>query len=186
MSLHPVISDTQTKMQHALEHALHEFSSIHTGKASPSMVESISVEAYGSHMRLKEVAAITTPDSRTIQIQPWDKSMVVPIEKAIQTANIGINPSVDGGLIRLPLPELNSERRQELVKVAHQMAEEGRISVRHARRDGLEALRKLQKDGEISEDDQKRYDKEIQAETDKAIKEIADHLSHKEQELLSL
>lgn len=173
-------------MQHSVEHALHEFSSIHTGKASPSMVEGVSVEAYGSHMRLKEVAAITTPDSRTIQIQPWDKSMVVPIEKAIQTANIGINPSVDGGLIRLPLPELNRERRQELVKVAHQMAEEGRISVRHARRDGLEALKKLQKSGEISEDDQKRYDKEIKAETDKAIKEIADHLAHKEQELLSL
>ncbi len=186
MSLHPIISDTHVKMQHAIEHALHEFSSIHTGKASPSMVEGISVEAYGSQMRLKEVAAITTPDSRTIQIQPWDKSMVVPIEKAIQTANIGINPSVDGGLIRLPLPELNRERRQELVKVAHQMAEEGRISVRHARRDGLEALKKLQKSGEISEDDQKRYDKEIQAETDKAIKEIGDHLAHKEQELLSL
>jgi ribosome recycling factor len=186
MSLHPVISETHTKMQHGVEHALHEFSSIHTGKASPSMVEGVSVEAYGSHMRLKEVAAITTPDSRTIQIQPWDKSMVVPIEKAIQTANIGINPSVDGGLIRLPLPELNRERRQELVKVAHQMAEEGRISVRHARRDGLETLKKLQKSGEISEDDQKRYDKEIQAETDKAIKEIADHLAHKEKELLSL
>ncbi|MBL4575569.1 MAG: ribosome recycling factor [Opitutaceae bacterium] len=186
MSSHPIISDTHVKMQQTMEHTLHEFSSIHTGKASPSMVEGISVEAYGSHVRLKEVAAITTPDLRTIQIQPWDKSMIVPIERAIQMANIGINPSVNGGLIRLPLPDLNRERRQELVKVAHQMAEDGRISVRHARRDGLEALKKLQKEGEISEDEQKRYDKEIQTETDKAIKEIGEHLAHKEKELLSL
>lgn len=186
MSSHPIISDTHVKMQQTMEHTLHEFSSIHTGKASPSMVEGISVEAYGSHVRLREVAAITTPDLRTIQIQPWDKSMIVPIEKAIQMANIGINPSVNGGLIRLPLPDLNRERRQELVKVAHQMAEDGRISIRHARRDGLEALKKLQKDGEISEDEQKRYDKEIQTETDKAIKEIDEHLAHKEKELLSL
>ena len=186
MNEHPVITDTNVLMQKAMEHTLQEFSGIHTGKASPSMVEGISVDAYGSPMRLKEVAAITTPDARLIQIQPWDKSLVQSIIKAIQMANIGINPSVDGSVIRLPLPDLSGERRQELVKVAHRMAEEGRVSVRHARHEGMVALKKLQKSGDISEDDLKRYEKIVQQNTDQAIKDIAEHLAHKEKELLTV
>jgi ribosome recycling factor len=186
MNEHPLIKETAEHMTKSLDHTLQEFSAIHTGKASPTMVEGIMVEAYGSQMRLKEVAAITTPDARLIQVQPWDKSLVKPIEKAIQVANIGINPSTDGNVIRLPLPELSGERRKELVKVAHRLAEEGRVSVRHARHDGLEAVKKLQKNGEISEDDLKRYEKEIQKHTDRFIKEIGDHLNHKEQELLTV
>ena len=186
MNEHPVITDTNLLMQKAMDHTLQEFSSIHTGKASPSMVEGISVDAYGSPMRLKEVAAITTPDARLIQIQPWDKSLVQSIIKAIQMANIGINPSVDGNVIRLPLPDLSGERRQELVKVAHRLAEEGRVSVRHARHEGMVSLKKLQKSGDNSEDDLKRFEKIVQQKTDQHIKEIAEHLTHKEKELLTV
>jgi len=186
MNEHPVITDTITMMQKSMDHTLHEFSSIHTGKASPSMVEGISVDAYGSPMRLLEVAAITTPDARLIQVQPWDKSLVQAIVKAIQMANIGINPSVDGNLIRLPLPELSGERRQDLVKVAHRLAEEGRVSVRHARHEGMDTLKKLQKSGEISEDDAKRFEKIVQQNTDQNIKDIAEHLAVKEKELLTV
>lgn len=141
MSDHPAIKSMNDRMKKTVEHTLSEFSSLHTGKASPSMVEGIMVDAYGSHMRLKEVAAITTPDARTIQIQPWDKSVIKDIEKALQTSKLGINPAIDGAVIRLPIPELSRERRQELAKVAQNMAEEGRVSIRHARREALETLK---------------------------------------------
>lgn len=183
---HPIIDEMQAKMDKTLEHTLHEFSGIHTGKASPSMVESVTVEAYGSHMRLKECAAISTPDARLIQIQPWDASLTKAIEKAIQVSNLGFNPIVDGKLIRIPLPEMSRERRQEFVKVAHKLAEEGRVHVRNVRRDAMEHLKKAQKDAHISEDDIKRMEKEVQAATDKAIKDINDHLAHKEKELLTI
>ena len=181
-----VLSDAQARMKKAVEHTLHEFSTIHTGKASPAMVESVMVEAYGSMMPLKGCAAITTPDARMIQIQPWDKSLTRAIEKALQMANIGINPIVDGQLIRLPFPELSKERRQEFVKTAHRLAEEGRVSVRHIRRDAMEAAKKLKKDGKISEDDEKRLEKDVQASTDKSIKDIDAHLAHKEKDLLTV
>ncbi len=186
MSDHSAIKSMSSKMKKAVEHTLSEFNSLHTGKASPGMVESIMVDAYGSNMRLKEVAAITTPDARTIQIQPWDKSVMKDIEKAIQTSKLGINPAVDSGVIRLPIPELSRERRQELAKVAQNMAEEGRVSIRHARRDALDALKAEQKDGAISEDDLKRFEKEVQQSTDKYIKEIDEHYRNKEKELMSI
>jgi ribosome recycling factor len=186
MNENPVVKQTVANMQKAVAHTLHEFSTIHTGKASPTMVEGVMVDAYGSQMRLKEVAAITTPDARLIQVQPWDRSMLKPIEKAIQMANIGINPSIDGSVIRLPMPDLSRERRLDMVKVAHRMAEEGRVAVRHARRDGIEAAKRLQKDGKASEDEVKRLEKDIQNHTDRLIKEIADHLAAKEKELLTV
>lgn len=186
MSTAPVLTDAQARMKKAVDHTLHEFSTIHTGKASPAMVESVMVEAYGGMQPLKACAAITTPDPRLIQIQPWDKSLVRPIEKALQLANIGINPVVDGNLIRLPFPELSRERRQEYVKTAHRLAEEGRVAVRHIRRDAMESAKKLKKDGKISEDDEKRLEKEVQAATDKAIKDIDTHLAHKEKELMTM
>lgn len=186
MTTHPVIEEMQQKMNKAKEHTLHEFSSLHTGKASPSMVENVPVEVYGSSMRLKDISAITTPDSRLIQIQPWDKEAIKPIEKALQQANLGINPSIDGNIIRLPVPELSGERRQEMSKICQKMAEEGRVSIRHARRDALDALKKLQKDGEISEDDLKRHEKDVQQLTENATKDVDKHLQHKESELLAV
>lgn len=180
------IKATQAKMKKAVEHTLHEFNTLHTGKASPSMVEHLPVEAYGSHMKLNELAAITTPDSRTIMIQPWDKGTVTPIEKAIHAAKIGLNPVVDGNVLRCPIPELSKERRQDLVKTSHTMAEEGRVGVRAARREGMDLLKKANKDKLITEDELKRSEKEVQSATDAATKEISDHLAHKEQELMQL
>ncbi len=183
---HPIVTDTQGRMKKALDHALHEFGAIRTGKASPTMVETVTVEAYGTSMRLKDCAAITTPDPRLIQITPWDKSIIRDVEKALQTANLVINPIVDGGIIRMPLPELSRERRQEFVKIAHKLAEEGRVSVRNARHGGMEQAKKLQKEGKLSEDDARRIEKEIQTMTDKFIKDVDTHLAAKEKELLAV
>lgn len=183
---HPVITDMQGKMKKALDHTLHEYSTIHTGKASPTMVESVMVEAYGSMQPLKACAAISTPDAHLIQIQPWDKGITQAIVKGIQMANLGLNPSVDGSIVRVPLPQLSRERREEFVKVANRMAEEGRVQTRNIRRDSMDALKKAQKDGKISEDDQKRLEKEVQAATDKNIKDIGDALTKKEKELLTV
>ena len=183
---HPALTEAQARMKKAVDFTLHEFSTIHTGKASPSMVEGVMVEAYGSMMRLKECAAISTPDPRLIQVQPWDKGLIRAVEKGLQQANLGINPIVDGGLIRLPLPDLSKERRLEFVKIAHRLAEEGRVNLRHVRRDAMEAVKKAKKDGKISEDEEKRVEKEIQAATDKAIKDIDSHLAHKEKDLTTV
>ncbi len=183
---HPILNDMQAKMKKALEHTLHEFSQIHTGKASPAMVENVMVEAYGSTMRLRECAAISTPDARMILIQPWDKGITQSIVKGIQIANLGLNPAVDGTNVRVPLPELSRERRQEMVKRASIMAEDGRVQVRNVRRDAMDALKKIQKDGGLSEDEGKRCEKEVQAATDKTIKDIGDYLAKKEKELTTL
>ena len=183
---HPTLADAQNRMKKAVDFTLHEFSTIHTGKASPAMVEGVMVEAYGSMMRLKECAAISTPDARLIQVQPWDKGLIRAVEKALQQANLGINPIVDGGLIRLPLPDLSRERRLEFVKIAHKLAEDGRVNIRHARRDAMESVKKGKKDGKISEDDEKRLEKDIQTATDKAIKDIDAHLASKEKDLITV
>ncbi|HRE07590.1 MAG TPA: ribosome recycling factor [Opitutaceae bacterium] len=179
---HPILTDAQSRMKKALEHTLHEFSTIHTGKASPTMVETVMVEAYGSTMRLKECAAVSTPDARVIVIQPWDKGLAQAIVKGIQMANLGFNPMVDGGLVRIPLPEMSRERRLEFVKVAHRLAEEGRVHIRNIRRDVIEAVKKAK----LPEDEGKRLEKDIQATTDKFIAEINQHLAHKEKELTTV
>ena len=179
---HPILTDTQAKMKKAVDHTLHEFSAIHTGKATPSMVESVAVEAYGSTMRLKDCAAISTPDARLIQIMPWDVSLVQAIVKGIQVANLGFNPIPDGKVIRIPLPEMSRERRQEFVKTAHKLAEEGRVQVRNVRHGGLDASKKAK----LPQDESKRLEKDIQAATDKAIADINAHLAHKEKELLTV
>ena len=181
-----IVTDMEDNMRKAVNHTLHEFSTLHTGKASPSMVEDVLVKAYGGSMRLKETAAITTPDLRTLKIQPWDKSLIQSIEKAIHSANIGLNPSVDGPLIWVPIPELTGDRRRELVKVAHRMAESGRISVRLARREAMNLLKDAQKEGEISKDDLMRWEKEVQQGTDKFIGEIDSHLKIKTKELTEI
>jgi ribosome recycling factor len=179
---HPLLTEANTKMKKALDFTLHEFASIHTGKATPAMVEGVLIEAYGSQMRLKECAAITTPDPRLIQIQPWDASLVKAVEKAIQTANLGFNPHVDGKVVRVPLPDMSRERRQEFVKTASRIAEEGRVHIRNVRRDILESVKKAK----FPEDETKRLEKDVQAATDKAIKDINDHFAAKEKELLAV
>jgi ribosome recycling factor len=179
---HPLLTEANVKMKKALDFTLHEFSSIHTGKATPVMVEGVMVEAYGSSMRLKECAAITTPDSRMIQIQPWDPGLTKAIEKAIQVANLGFNPVVDGKVIRVPLPDMSRERRLEFVKTASRIAEEGRVHIRNVRRDIMESVKKAK----FPEDEAKRLEKDIQAATDKAIKDIGDHFTAKEKELLAV
>ena len=177
---HPIVNDTEAKMNKAVEHTLHEFDNIHTGKATPAMVENIAIDAYGSHMRIKDCAAISTPDSRMIVVQPWDKGLLQAVSKGIQTANIGLNPNIDGALVRVPLPEMSRERRQEFVKVAHRHAEDGKVGVRKARHDGHDALKKAK----LPEDESKRLEKEVQVLTDKAIASIVEHLAAKEKDLL--
>lgn len=179
---HEIVSTTEAKMQKAVEHTLHEFDNIHTGKATPTMVENINIDAYGTNMRVKDCAAISTPDSRMIVIQPWDKGLIQAVAKGVQVANIGLNPAVDGGLVRVPLPEMSRERREEFVKVAHRYAEEGKVGVRKARHDGLDALKKAK----LPEDESKRLEKEIQQATDKASASIAEHLAAKEKDLLEV
>jgi ribosome recycling factor len=178
----PILVDTQAKMKKTVDHTLHEFSSIHTGKANPTMLESVMVDAYGSQVRLKECAAITTPDAHMIVVQPWDRSILKSVEKAIQIANLGFNPSIDGNLVRVPLPQMSRERRQEFVKVANRLAEEGRVHVRNVRRDAIESVKKAK----LPEDEAKRLEKDIQTATDKAIAEINSHLASKEKELLAV
>jgi ribosome recycling factor len=183
---HPALTELQAKLTKTVDYTMHEFSAIHTGKATPAMVESVLVEAYGTMTPLKQCAAISTPDARLIQIQPWDISLIKAIVKAVQTANLGFNPIPDSKVVRIPLPEMSRERRLEFVKTAHKLAEEGRVHVRNNRRDTMEVLKKAKKDGKISEDDEKRLEKEVQIATDKAIKDINDHLAHKEKDLLAV
>ena len=179
---HPILADAQAKMKKAVDYTLHEFSSIHTGKATPAMVESVMVEAYGTMTPLKQCAAISTPDARLIQIQPWDISLMKSIVKGVQEANLGFNPVPDGKVIRIPLPEMSRERRQEFVKTAHKLAEEGRVHVRNVRRDSIETSKKAK----LPEDESKRLEKDIQAATDKAIADINSHLANKEKDLLTV
>jgi ribosome recycling factor len=179
---HPILTDTQSRMKKAVDHTLHEFSAIHTGKATPQMVETVMVEAYGSMTPLKQCAAISTPDARLIQIQPWDASLSKAIAKGIIDANLGFNPIIDGKTIRVPLPDMSRERRQEFVKTAHRLAEEGRVHVRNVRRDAIENAKKAK----LPEDEMKRLEKEIQTATDKSIADINSHLAHKEKDLLTV
>jgi ribosome recycling factor len=179
---HPILIDAQAKMKKAVDHTLLEFSGIHTGKATPAMVEGVMVEAYGSQMRLKDCSAISTPDARLIQIQPWDASLVKAIIKGIQEANLGFNPIPDGKVVRIPLPEMSRERRQEFVKTAHRLAEEGRVHVRNVRRDIIEGIKKAK----LPEDEAKRLEKDVQGATDGSIKTINEHLAQKEKDLLTV
>ena len=177
-----ILKSMNADMQKAVDHTLSEFSSLHTGKATPSMLDGVRVHAYGSTVTLKEVSAVTTPDARTIMVQPWDKSVIKDVEKGIQEANLGLNPIIDGGILRVPVPELTGQRRAELAKTAGGMAEDGRVRVRQARRDTLDLLKAEKSDG-LPEDDFKRYEKDVQKAHDDYIAEINAHLSTKEADL---
>ncbi len=186
MSIDEILMETEEKMIKTEEHVVHEFSGVRTGKASPSLLENIHVDAYGSHMRLKEVATISVPESRMLMVQPFDQSNVKAIEKAIQQSGLGLNPSTQGRFIRVVLPDLSSERRQEFVKIVKRMAEEGRVAVRSERRTAIEALKKLKGTAGVSEDDIKDAEQEAQKLTDQFIKKVDDHLAHKEKEILTV
>jgi ribosome recycling factor len=186
MNTDAVIDGAKSGMEKAVEHTQSEFSSLHTGKASVGMVDCVVAEVYGSQVRIKDIAAVTTPDSRTIRIQPWDKDSLKPIEKAITVANVGLNPVIDRVAIRCNVPEMSGERRQDMSKVANAMAEEGKVSVRGIRRDTLDLLKKAQKTGEISEDDLKRLEKDVQKLTDSSIAEIDEVLGKKVADLMKV
>jgi ribosome recycling factor len=159
---------------------------VRTGKASPALVENIDVEAYGSSMKIKQLALITTPEPRLLLIQPFDASVTKNIEKAIKESKIGINPAVDGKLIRLPIPELSEERRRDLVKTVRHMAEEARVRLRASRRTGIDEIKKLEKEGKATEDDRRDFEVEIQKLTDKYVKTVDSHVENKEADIMKV
>jgi ribosome recycling factor len=161
-------------------------SGLRTGRASANLVDPVQVEAYGSHMPLNQVATVTVPEPRLIAVNVWDKSLIHAVEKAIVNSNLGLSPATEGQVIRLRIPELNEERRKELVKVAHKYAEAARVAVRHVRRDGLDVVKKLEKDHAISKDDHDRFSAEIQKATDAVIAEVDQMLAAKEKEILTV
>lgn len=181
-----ILLETEGAMEKGFDYLTHEFAAVRTGKASPAIVENIDVEAYGSMMKLKQLALITTPEPRMLVIQPFDASTVKSIEKAIKESKVGINPAVDGKIIRMPIPALSEERRRDLVKSIKQMAEESRVRVRSARRDGIDSIKKAQKDGKITEDELESYEKEIQKLTDAFGKKIDDALVTKEADIMKV
>ena len=180
------INDLKRRMEGAINALKHELGGLRTCRASASMVEPVQVEAYGSHMPLNQVATVSVPEPRLLSVQVWDKSMVKAVETAIVNSNLGLNPATEGQVIRLRIPELNEERRKELVKVAHKYTEAARVAVRHVRRDGLDVLKKLEKDHQISEDDEKRLSNEVQKATDAAIADVDKALATKEKEILTV
>src|SRR4030088_3628172 len=180
------INELKRRMQGATQALKHEFSGLRTGRAAASMLEPVQVEAYGSHMPLNQLATVSVPEPRLLSVQVWDKSMVHAVEKAISAANLGLTPSTEGQVLRLRIPELNEERRKDLVKVAHKYAEAARVAVRHVRRDGLNTVKKLAKNHEISEDDQERLANDVQKATDGTIAEIDHLLAAKEKEILTV
>lgn len=184
MTIKEVLHNTEEKMRKAFESVTREFSEIRTGRASPNLVEGLHVDYFGTPTLLKQMASISAPDAHLIVIQPWDVSVIPEIEKAINKSNLGITPSNDGKVVRLSLPPLSKERRQELVKVLHKMSEEGRVSLRTVRRDAKEAVEKLEKDKAISEDDRFRGIDELQKLVDKYIGKIDELLKAKEKEVL--
>lgn len=187
MSIDEIMLECEEKMQKSEEHVALEFNGVRTGKASPSLIENIVAEVYGgSHMRIRELAGITTPEPRQLLVQPWDATTVGPIEKAIQRANIGLNPMVQGKAIRINFPELSTEQREKFVKAVRHMAENGRVAIRHVRRDAIEHLKREQKAGTVTEDELEQTEKEVQNLTDQYIKRIDDHLQHKEKEIMTV
>ncbi|QGM45174.1 ribosome recycling factor [Methylocystis heyeri] len=180
------LAELKRRMQGAVATLKHELGGLRTGRASASLVEPIHVDAYGQHTPLNQVATISVPEPRLIAVQVWDKALVGAVERAIRDSNLGLNPNVEGQTLRIRTPELNEQRRKELVKVAHKYAEESRVAVRHVRRDGIDILKKLLKDHAIPEDDEKRHAVEVQKATDDVIHEIDALLATKEKEIMQI
>ncbi len=186
MPLKEVIKDAERRMHGAVEALHREFKTLRTGRASTSMLDGIVVSYYGTDTPLAQVANLTVPEASLLVAQPWDKSMVAVIEKAIRTADLGLNPTSDGKIIRIPIPALTEERRKDLTKKAHHMAEEARTAIRQVRRDINEKVKKIEKEHEISQDDEKRALDEVQHLTDKFIEEVNEATKHKEKEIMEV
>jgi ribosome recycling factor len=178
-------ADIQRRMNSAIEALKHDLGGLRTGRASTTMLDPVTVEVYGSHMPLNQVATVSAPEPRMLSVQVWDRTNVGHVEKAIRSAGLGLNPVTDGQNVRLPIPDLTEDRRKELAKLAGQYAEKARIAVRNVRRDGMEALKTDEKKHEISQDEQKRLEQEVQKMTDEAIKDIDAAAASKEKEILT-
>ena len=180
------LNEIKRRMHGAIQVLKQELGGLRTGRASASLLEPVQVEAYGTHMPLNQLATVSVPEPRLLSVQVWDRSMVHAVEKAIINSNLGLSPATEGQVLRLRIPELNQDRRKELVKVAHKYAEATRVAVRHVRRDGLDVLKKLEKDHNISQDDEKRFSNDVQKATDGTITEIDQLLATKEKEILTV
>lgn len=181
-----ILKDAEQRMNKAVDSTRQELAKLRTGKATTALLDTIKVDYYGNMTPLQQVGSVSVQDVHTLTVTPWDKSMLDGIVKAIQSANIGLNPAKDADLVRIPIPPLNEERRRELVKLAKKFGEEGKIAVRNIRRDTLEHLKKAEKDEHLSEDDRKRGEQETQKLTDKYTKEIDSLLAHKEKEIMEV
>lgn len=180
------IADLKRRMEGALKTFSQELSGLRTGRASANLLDTVTVEAYGSHMPLNQVASVNVPEPRLITVQVWDKSMIKAVEKGIANANLGLNPATDGQLIRLPIPELSQERRKELCKIAAKYAESTKVAIRNVRRDGMDHLKKLEKDGDISKDEHHSKSEEVQKITDDYIKKVDEMFVGKEKEIMTV
>ena len=186
MTSEEIIFEAEMSMEKSVDYMVHEFSSVRTGKASPALVENVDVQAYGSAMKLKQLALITTPEPRLLVVQPFDAGTVADIERALKESKIGITPAVDGKIIRLPIPELSEERRKDLVRSLGKMAEEARVRVRANRRAALDEAKKLKASGGLTEDGLHDLESEVQKLTDRFVKSVDDHLSRKEGEIMKV
>jgi ribosome recycling factor len=180
------LNDIKRRMQGAVGALRHDLASLRTGRASANLLDPIEVEAYGASMPLNQVATVSVPEARLLSIQVWDRSMVAAVEKAILKSDLGMTPNTEGQVIRLRVPEMNQQRRQEMVKVAHKYAEQARVAARHVRRDGMDLLKKLEKDGHVSEDEVARQSDQVQKATDGTIAEIDQALAAKEKEIMQV
>jgi ribosome recycling factor len=182
----PTLQKAKERMEHALESLRREFGGVRTGKASPQLLDAIRVEAYGSRVPLNQVGTVSAPEPRMLTIQPWDRGLLKDIERALRESDLGLNPSNDGQLIRIPIPALTEDRRREYVRLLHKLAEEGRVAVRQARKDANDEVKARQKKEGLSEDDIRREEKEVQKLTDQYIAKVEDMLKHKEAEVMEV
>jgi ribosome recycling factor len=180
------LDELKSRMQKSISSLKDELAGLRTGRATASLLDPVTVEAYGSRMPLNQVATVSVPEPRMLSVQVWDRSMTAAVDKAIRNSGLGLNPAAEGSLIRVPLPELNEERRRDLTKVAHNYAEQARVAVRHVRRDGMDLLKKLEKDGDMSQDDSRTQSDLIQKATDGAVSEIDNLLAVKEREIMQV
>ena len=180
------LNEFKRRMQGAVQVLKQELGGLRTGRATPGMLDPVQVDAYGTHMPLNQLATVSVPEPRLLSVQVWDKSMVHAVEKAIINSNLGLTPATEGQVLRLRIPELNQERRKEMVKIAHKYAEAARVAVRHVRRDALDLLKKLEKDSKISEDDHTRMSGEVQKATDQVVGEVDQILGAKEKEIMTV
>ncbi|MDP3316360.1 MAG: ribosome recycling factor [Devosia sp.] len=180
------LDELKTRMQKSIASLKEELAGLRTGRATPSLLEPVTVEAYGSRVPLNQVATVTVPESRMLSVQVWDRTLASAVEKAIRNSGLGLNPAGEGAVIRVPLPELNEERRRDLTKVAHNYAEAARVAVRHIRRDGMDLLKKLEKDGNMAQDESRKFADLVQAATDSAVNDIDHTVAVKEQEIMQV